>query len=230
MKTAMASMRSFEDILALAGTHHGSAENVLKLAQNAHHAADLSRISDADYLAEMTKAVFSAGFNWQVIRNKWPGFEAAFHGFEPARVAFFHDEDLDRLLSDTAIVRNGQKITATIANARFVAETSKQYGSFGSFLERWPADDQAGLLAHLGKHGARLGGATAQYFLRFSGYDAWIASRDVCAALVREGVLDKPAATSKTALKKIDAAFTTLHDQSGQPRAVISRVLALSTG
>ena len=174
--------------------------------------------------------MFSAGFNWQVIRNKWPGFEAAFHGFEPSRVAFFHDEDVDRLLSDKAIVRNGQKITATIANARFVVDTAKEHGSFGSFLERWPADDQAGLLAHLGKHGSRLGGATAQYFLRFVGYDAWIASRDVCAALVREGVLDKPTATSKTALKKIDEAFTILHHQSGQPRAVISRVLALSVG
>ena len=223
-------MRSFEAILSLAERHHGSRSNVLNLAQNTHYCASLSTISDATYLSEMTKAVFSAGFNWQVIRNKWPGFEAAFHGFEPARVAFFHDEDLDRLLSDTAIVRNGQKITATIDNARFVVDTAKQHGSFGSFLERWPANDQAGLLAHLGKHGSRLGGATAQYFLRFVGYDAWIASRDVCAALVREGVLDKPTAASKTALKKIDAAFTELHNQSGQPRAVISRVLALSVG
>jgi len=226
----MVPMRSFDEILELAARHHGSPSNVLKLAQNSHGAADLREISDADYLSEMTKAVFSAGFNWQVIRNKWPGFEAAFHGFEPARVAFFHDEDVDRLLSDKAIVRNGQKITATIENARFVAATAKEHGSFGSFLERWPANDQAGLLAHLGKQGSRLGGATAQYFLRFVGYDAWIASRDVCAALVREGVLDKPAATSKTALKKVDAAFTTLHEQSGQPRAVISRVLALSVG
>ena len=226
----MAPMRSFEEILSLAERHHGSRSNVLKLAQNTHECADLSAISDATYLLEMTKAVFSAGFNWQVIRNKWPGFEAAFHGFEPARVAFFHDQDIDRLLSDTAIVRNGQKITATIENARFVVDTAKQYGNFGSFLERWPAEDQAGLLAHLGKHGSRLGGATAQYFLRFVGYDAWIASRDVCAALVREQVLDKPAATSKTALKKIDAAMTELHRQSGQPRAVISRILALSVG
>lgn len=223
-------MRSFDEILDLAAHHHGTREQVLAKADNEHGVSDLASISDAEYLAEMTKAVFSAGFNWQVIRNKWPGFEAAFYGFEPNRVAFFHDEDLDRLLSDKAIVRNGQKITATIENARFVAQTAKENGSFGSFLERWPDDDQAGLLAHLGKHGSRLGGATAQYFLRFVGYDAWIASRDVCAALVREGVLDKPSATSKTALKKIDAAITDLHNQSNQPRAVLSRILALSVG
>lgn len=223
-------MRSFDEILDLAARHHDTREQVLEKAQNEHGVSDLAAISDAAYLSEMTKAVFSAGFNWQVIRNKWPGFEAAFHGFEPSRVAFFHDEDLDRLLSDTAIVRNGQKITATIENARFVAATAKEHGSFGSFLERWPAEDQAGLIGYLGKHGSRLGGATAQYFLRFVGYDGWIASRDVCAALVREQVLDKPAATSKTALRQIDEAVSVLQAQSGQPRAVISRVLALSVG
>jgi 3-methyladenine DNA glycosylase Tag len=223
-------MRTFAEILALAAGHHGSAEAVLDLAANAHGVSDLTAIPDDRYLSEMSKAVFSAGFSWKVIQNKWPGFEAAFDGFQPNRVAFYADEDLDRLLSDKGIVRNGQKITATIANARFMVETAKEYGSFGAFLANWPDEDQAGLLAYLGKHGSRLGGATAQYFLRFSGYDAWIASRDVCAALVREGVLDKPTATSKTALKNVDAAVTELHKQSALPRAVISRVLALSVG
>ena len=223
-------MRKFEDILNLAAQHHGSAAQVLEIAQNDSAVADPKSVSDDRYLAEMAKAVFSAGFSWKVIRNKWPGFEAAFDGFQPNRVAFYADEELDRLLSDAAIVRNGQKITATIENARFIVATAKEYGSFGAFLASWPSDDQAGLLAYLGKHGSRLGGATAQYFLRFSGYDNWIASKDVCAALMREGVLDKPSATSKTALKAIDGAFNELQAQSGLPRAVISRVLALSVG
>lgn len=223
-------MRSFSEILALAVGHHGPEDQVLDRAANAHGVSDLTATPDDRYLSEMSKAVFSAGFSWQVIQNKWPGFEAAFDGFQPHRVAFYADDDLDRLLSDKGIVRNGQKISATIANARFMVETAKMHGSFGRFLENWPADDQAGLMAYLGKHGSRLGGATAQYFLRFSGFDAWIASRDVCAALVREGVLDKPTATSKTALKSVDAALTELHDQSGLPRAVISRILALSVG
>ncbi|MEM9573316.1 MAG: DNA-3-methyladenine glycosylase I [Pseudomonadota bacterium] len=223
-------MRTFAEILDLAAGHHGSADEVLARAANEHGVSDLTKISDDRYLAEMTKAVFSAGFSWKVIRNKWDGFESAFDGFQPNRVAFYADEELDRLLADKGIVRNGQKITATIANARFVAETAKAHGSFGAFLRDWPSEDQAGLLAHLGKHGSRLGGATAQYFLRFTGYDAWIASRDVCAALMRENVLDKPSATSKTALKQVDAAINQWQSQSDLPRAVISRVLALSVG
>lgn len=223
-------MRTFDEILELAAKHHGSSDSVLEKAANAHLESDPSSISDDRYFSVMTQAVFSAGFNWTVINNKWPGFEAAFKGFEPHAVAFFSDEDMHRLLSDKAIVRNGQKINATIENARFIVETIKSQGSFGAFLEGWPKDDQAGLLAYLHKNGSRLGGATAQYFLRFSGYDAWIASKDVCAALVREGVLDKPTATSKTALKKVDSAVNQLQKESGLPRSVISRVLALSVG
>ena len=223
-------MRGFDEIVELAAQHHGTADAVLKQAANEHAVSDLKSISDDRYFAELTKAVFSAGFSWKVIRNKWAGFEAAFAGFQPNRVAFFSDEDMDRLLSDKGIVRNGQKIRATIENAQFVVDLIKQHGSFGAFLEAWPDEDQAGLLAYLGKRGSRLGGATGQYFLRFVGYDAWIASRDVCAALVREAVLDKPSATSKTALKSIDAAMTKWHQQSGLPRAVISRTLALSVG
>lgn len=223
-------MRSFDEILDLAAQHHGSRDHVLAMAANDHARADLTSLSDDRYLSEMAKAVFSAGFSWKVIRKKWPGFETAFEGFQPQRVAFYGDQDLDRLLADAAIVRNGQKITATIANARFLVETIKTHGGFGAFLTGWPEHDQAGLLAHLAKQGSRLGGATAQYFLRFSGYDAWIASSDVCAALQREAVLDKPSATSKTALKNVDAALTELRAQSGHSRAVLSRILALSIG
>lgn len=223
-------MRDFQEIVGLAGHHHGGEDAALAAAQNSYLRPDLSATTDDRYLAEMTRAVFNAGFNWKVIASKWDGFEAAFDGFNPNRVAFFADEELDTLLRDTRIVRNGQKIRATLANAQLVVDTAKTHGSFGAFLQNWPDTDQAGLLEHLNKNGSRLGGATAQYFLRFSGYDAWITSRDVCAALVREGVLDTPKATSKTALRKVDSAFTDWHNNSGQPRSVISRLLALSVG
>ena len=85
-------------------------------------------------------------------------------------------------------------------------------------------------LAALNKRGSRLGGATGAYFLRFSGWDAWIASSHVCAALMREGVLDKPEAKSKRDLAALQDAINAYHDDSGLPRAQISRLLAMSIG
>ena len=65
----------------------------------------------------MTKRVFSAGFAWSVIENKWPGFEKAFLGFKPAKLIFQPDDFWHALLSDTGIVRNGAKISSVRENA-----------------------------------------------------------------------------------------------------------------
>ena len=223
-------MTKFSDILGYAAAHHGGREEVLAKAVNSHHKADYGAQPADRVLATMTRCVFNAGFNWKVIEAKWDGFEAAFEAFDPGKLAFFGDEMLGTLVSDERIVRNGQKIRATLANAKFVNEVERETGSFAGFVADWPGDDQAGLMDWLAKKGSRLGGATAQYFLRFSGWDGWITSGDVLKAMVRDGVLEKPAATSKSALKQVQSTFNRYHDESGLPRAQISRILALSVG
>ena len=50
-----------------------------------------------DYLEVMTKAVFQSGMSWSVIEAKWDGFQEAFEGFDPAKVAAFTPEDSERL-------------------------------------------------------------------------------------------------------------------------------------
>ena len=113
----------------MAEKHHGKA-GLKKLLAEHHIDAKALKQSDDRFLAGMSKAVFSAGFSWDVIEKKWPGFEEAFDHFDPHRVAFYADRDIARLLKDTRIVRNGAKIEAPIANERFVVETAKEHGSF----------------------------------------------------------------------------------------------------
>jgi 3-methyladenine DNA glycosylase Tag len=222
-------MRKFSALLAMAESHHGQAGVKARLKEHmGGHPADLDR-GDDRFLAGMTKAVFSAGFSWDVIEKKWPGFEAAFEKFKPHRVAFYSDDDVARLLKDTRIVRNGAKIAATIDNARFVVDTAKQHGSFGAFLKAWPTSDQIGLMEHLKKHAARLGGSGSMYFLRFNGWDAFILSQDVVKALIREGVVDKPP-TSKADMKAVQEAFNAWTKESKRPQREVSRILSLSVG
>jgi 3-methyladenine DNA glycosylase Tag len=222
-------MRKFSEILTLAEEHHGRAGVKARLAEHmGGHVSALDR-GDDRFLSGMAKAVFSAGFSWTVIEKKWPGFEAAFEGFDPHRVAFFSDDDVARLLKDARIVRNGAKIEATIANARFVVETAKRHGSFGAFLKSWPTTDQIGLMDHLTKHASRLGGSASMSFLRFNGWDAFIVSGDVVKALIREGVVAK-APTSKADMKAVQAAFNAWTKESKRPQREVSRVLSLSVG
>ena len=94
--------------------------------------------SDSENLEQMTKAIFQAGFSWGVIRNKWDNFLKAFDGFDIDTVAGYGLEDLERLVSDAGIVRNRQKIAATVENAQTLQTIIQQYGSFKVYLETLP--------------------------------------------------------------------------------------------
>ena len=61
---------------------------------------------------------FQSGLSWLTILRKRENFRAAFAGFDPAAVAKFGDDDVQRLLADPGIVRNRAKINAAIVNAR----------------------------------------------------------------------------------------------------------------
>jgi 3-methyladenine DNA glycosylase Tag len=222
-------LRKFPAIEKLAEEHHGKAGLKKRLAEHmAGGAADFGR-GDDRFLSAISKAVFSAGFSWDVIEKKWPGFEEAFENFDPHRVAFYGDDDIARLLKDTRIVRNGAKIKATITNARFVVETAKAHGSFGAFLRNWPPTDQIGLMEHFKQHAAHLGSSAASYFLRLNGWDAFILSQDVVKALIREGVVEK-VPTSKAEMKAVQEAFNTWTKESKRPQREVSRLLSYSVG
>ena len=222
-------MIAFKTIRARAETRKGGAEALAKLMPPKPDPKALHKLRDERVLAEMARRVFSAGFAWSVIETKWPGFEEAFLGFEPSRLTFEPDEFWHKLTMDARIVRNGAKIQATIANARFLVDTAKAHGSFGAFLRNWPPSDQIGLMEHLKQNAARLGGSSAMYFLRFNGWDAFILSADVVRALIREGVVDK-LPTSKADLRAVQDAFNAWTKESGRPQHEVSRILALSAG
>ncbi|MFC3997569.1 DNA-3-methyladenine glycosylase I [Nocardiopsis sediminis] len=61
---------------------------------------------------------FQAGLSWLTILAKRPAFRTAFADFAPDAVAAFTDDDVERLMADTAIVRNRAKIEAARTNAR----------------------------------------------------------------------------------------------------------------
>ena len=75
-----------------------------------------------------------AGLSWQTILPKREGYRRAFDCFDPDRVAHYTDADVERLLTDTAIVRNRQKIVAAIGNARAFLQVRQTEASFAHFI------------------------------------------------------------------------------------------------
>jgi len=121
--------------------------------------------NDAGYLEEITKSVFRSGFSWQVIENKWPNFQKAFAGFDLDVIAAFDDDDLERLLTDTGIVRNGRKIEATIKNAHQMQTLRNEFGSFHAYLRSLDELDYQKKSKELQKQFSHLGKTGTYTFL-----------------------------------------------------------------
>jgi len=138
---------------------------------------------DAGYFEKLTQAVFQAGFSWEVIRTKWPNFQAAFAGFDIDLVSSFNDEDVERLLEDKGIVRNGSKIGATVFNARVCRQLIGEYGSIQAFLRSLgglPYEEKA---KRLSKRFKFIGPMGAYFFFYSVGeevpeYHEWRAQQD----------------------------------------------------
>src|SRR5882757_6268028 len=223
-------MADFQKIRDRAAKRKGGETALASLLGALPDNAAVTKIADDRILSTMAERVFSAGFVWRVIEQKWPGFEEAFLGFEPKRLLFQPDDFWHDLTADKRIVRNPQKIKSVRDNAAFVERVSKEHGGFGKFLAQWPADDQVGLMAYLGKNGSRLGGNTGQYFLRWLGWDAFVISADMAAALRDAGLDIAESPSSKRDLDKIQAQINQWAAKTGLPRRHISRILAMSIG
>jgi 3-methyladenine DNA glycosylase Tag len=222
-------MRRFSDIFAIAAERKGGAAVLEQmLVQTASRTpAEIAAIPDDRILSEMTRRIFHAGLSAKMIDGKWPAFEAAFSHFDVNACAFMTEARFDALTQDRTIVRNGAKIKAVQVNAQFLLDAAAEHGSAARYLAEWPDSDYVGLLDVLKKRASHLGGDAAGRFLRAIGKPAFIATRDVAAALIREGVIERPPG-GKRDLAAIQVAFNQWSKESGRDLTAISRILAMS--
>ncbi len=223
-------MQTFSAIYKRAVDRKGGVDALHQMLPHVLSRDELAAIPDARYLSMMAKGINQAGFNWQVIENKWPQFEEAFLDFDVEKLALLPDTVWDAYLFDTRVVRNWQKIEAVYKNAVFLRALAEEYGSAARFFADWDEQDQLGLLQYLKKHGCRLGGMTGMYFLRRMGKDAYVLSRDVILALQHAGleIADQP--SSQKELKSIQGCFDQWHLESKLPYSHLSKIAAYSIG
>lgn len=81
----------------------------------------------------MVLDAMQAGLSWRTILYKRTGFEKAMDGFDIEKVAAYTETDLARLLADPGIIRNRQKLAASISNAQAVLRI-QEYGSLSDYL------------------------------------------------------------------------------------------------
>ncbi|MCO5306983.1 MAG: DNA-3-methyladenine glycosylase I [Microthrixaceae bacterium] len=77
---------------------------------------------------------FQSGLSWLTILRKRDNFRAAFAGFDPAAVAAYGPDDVERLMADAGIVRYRGKIEAAVANASAVLDVQARHGSLAALI------------------------------------------------------------------------------------------------
>ncbi|MDX2776672.1 DNA-3-methyladenine glycosylase I [Streptomyces caniscabiei] len=74
-----------------------------------------------------------AGLSWLTILKRRENYRRAFAGFDPVKVAQFTGADIERLMQDSGVIRNRQKITAAVNNAQKFLDIQKEFGSFTAY-------------------------------------------------------------------------------------------------
>ena len=218
-------MVPFDPILARAVERHGEAavNNALPTVKSAE---ELAAVPDDRYLSLLCLRVFRAGLKHSLVDQKWPGFEAVFHGFDPAAVAAMTEEELEPLMGDTRLIRHWGKLKSVPANAAALRTISAEAGGFGRWLASFPAERTLELWDALSKRFTQLGGDSAPRFLRMAGRDTFVFSPSVEVALVEWGITD--GGKGKAARAGAAAQFVEWHRTTGRPLAHLSMILAYS--
>lgn len=220
-------MRSMAEITEIAARRKGGFAALDGLLTRPLTTKKICKIPDSQWLSEMTKCVFQAGFNWNIIENKWHKFEEAFEGFDIYRWKMMSDDDFDRLLVTKEIVRNAAKIRSVNRNATFLSEIVDVHGSVGNYFSAWKSSDFGKNLNDLQKRGDRLGGKTSQIFLQRMGVDAIAFTPDVIKALKREKIIDR-IPSSKKDWVSMQSAIDSWCVESKRSLMEISQILAFS--
>ena len=75
-----------------------------------------------------------AGLSWATVLKRREGYRRAFASFEAEKVAGYTEEDIQRLLQDTGIIRNQLKVRAAVNNAQRFLEVQQEFGSFSRYI------------------------------------------------------------------------------------------------
>jgi DNA-3-methyladenine glycosylase I len=85
----------------------------------------------------LTLEAAQAGLSWYTVLRKRDNYRLAFDHFEPEKIASYDEQRVALLLSNPGIIRNRQKIVATINNARRFLEVQEAFGSFATYIWRF---------------------------------------------------------------------------------------------
>src|SRR5437867_550402 len=78
-----------------------------------------------------------AGLSWRTVLLKRENYRKAFDNFDPARVAHYSKQRIEKLLENPGLIRNRLKIQSAVTNAQRFLDIQSEFGSFDQFIWRF---------------------------------------------------------------------------------------------
>lgn len=75
-----------------------------------------------------------AGLSWITILRKRENYRQAFDGFDPDKIARYTPRRVEKLMQNSGIIRNRQKIEAAIGNAQAAQAVREEFGSTAAYF------------------------------------------------------------------------------------------------
>ncbi len=75
-----------------------------------------------------------AGLSWMTVLKRREAYRLAFAGFDAKLVAAFGDSEMEAMLQNPLLIRNRQKLSAALKNAKAFSSVQKAFGSFDAYL------------------------------------------------------------------------------------------------
>lgn len=125
---------------------------------------------DNELFGRLLLEINQAGLSWDIILKKEASFRKAYSNFEIEKIAFYTEEDRERLLNDAGIIRNRLKINAAIYNAQEILKIRNDSGSFKKWLDEQQCRTKQDWVKLFKKRFKFTGGEIVNEFLMSTGY------------------------------------------------------------
>ena len=75
-----------------------------------------------------------AGLSWITILKRRESYRKAFDNFDVLKVSRYSSKKIEKLLTNTGIIRNRLKVNSAVQNARSFLKIQKEFGSFDKYI------------------------------------------------------------------------------------------------
>jgi len=96
--------------------------------------------NDDEFLGQIAKIVFVAGFRYSIVEERWPLIKKGFCNFNVNKLSKFNEKQINTIMKSKGMIKNIGKIEAIIENAKKIKKLQAEYGSVLRWVDKLKKD------------------------------------------------------------------------------------------